>query len=594
MARIRIVRHGPSLQRDNDNDETDHDMRALRNIRIGAKLGIGFGLTLMALCLISGLALFQVSQVYKGTAELANDWLPSVLTLGDIRSGTNAVRRGSMGALLATNAQEKAAQVQKRREGLATLDRAMTAYQPLISNAEEKQLFDDFNTAWAAYLVADNKINALNDAGDDHFTAAREAAANESAPLFVAVSTLIDRDIALNTKGARESAETAAADYHRTLIVTSVLASFAIALSIAIGFSITRSILVPIRRSLEVAETVAQGDLTSHIVDDSKDETGQLLQALRNMNERLVDIVGRVRNGSENIATASAEIASGNTDLSQRTEEQAASLQQTAASMEQLTSTVKQNTENAQQGNTLAANASEVAVRGGAVVSRVVDTMKDISTSSARVAEIIAVIEGIAFQTNILALNAAVEAARAGEEGRGFAVVAGEVRTLAQRSAAAAKEIKDLIGESVAKVSVGAELVEEAGRTMSEVVQSVKRVADLMGEISAASSEQHTGIEQVNVAVSQMDEVTQQNAALVEQASAAAQSMAQQSGALRDLVSVFRLSGSPQRDVGIRVETNRKLEPKRTQRAERANAAPRATATPARVTGPASGEWQTF
>ena len=213
--------------------------------------------------------------------------------------------------------------------------------------------------------------------------------------------------------------------------------------------------------------------------------------------------------------------------------------------------------------------------RGGAVVSRVVNTMKDISTSSAKVAEIIAVIEGIAFQTNILALNAAVEAARAGEEGRGFAVVAGEVRTLAQRSAAAAKEIKDLIGESVAKVNVGAELVEEAGQTMSEVVQSVKRVADLMGEISAASSEQHTGIEQVNVAVSQMDEVTQQNAALVEQASAAAQSMAQQSGALRDLVSVFRLNGNAQSDASVRVEARRKPEPKRLERVERAKAAPR-------------------
>ncbi|WP_250495451.1 methyl-accepting chemotaxis protein [Caballeronia sp. GAWG1-1] len=538
-------------------------MKTLRNIKIGAKLGIGFGITLLSLCLIGGLALFQVSRVYKGTDELANDWMPSVLTLGEIQSATNAVRRGSMGALLATSPQEKSAQVQKRKDGLAALNRALAKYPSLISNPEEKQLFDAFNAAWAAYLVADNKINALNDAGEQNFTEAREIAANESAPLFATVSALIDRDVALNTKGASEAAGAAAIDYQRTLVFTSILIALAIVLSVAVGLLITRSIVTPIRRSLKVAETVAQGDLTSTIVDDGKDETGALLRALGNMNERLVDIVGRVRNGSESIATASAEIAAGNTDLSQRTEEQAASLQETAASMEELTSTVKQNTENAQQGNTLAANASEVAARGGAAVSRVVDTMKDISASSEKVAEIISVIEGIAFQTNILALNAAVEAARAGEEGRGFAVVAGEVRTLAQRSATAAKEIKDLIGESVAKVNAGSDLVDEAGRTMNEVVQSVKRVADLMGEISAASSEQHTGIEQVNVAVSQMDEVTQQNAALVEQASAAAQSMAQQSSALRDLVSVFKLGSTPQTDAGRPEEVSRTIPPRK-------------------------------
>jgi methyl-accepting chemotaxis protein len=259
------------------------------------------------------------------------------------------------------------------------------------------------------------------------------------------------------------------------------------------------------------------------------------------MNERLVDVVGRVRSSSESIATGSAQIAAGNTDLSQRTEEQAASLEETAASMEELTATVKQNTENARQGNSLASNASEIASRGGDVVGKVVETIHDISSSSAKVAEIISVIEGIAFQTNILALNAAVEAARAGEQGRGFAVVASEVRSLAQRSATAAKEIKELIHQSVAKVGVGTALVDNAGLTMKEVVQSVKRVTDLMGEITSASIEQHTGIEQVKQAVMQMDEVTQQNAALLEEASAAAQSMAAQSSTLRELVSVFRL-----------------------------------------------------
>ncbi|SAK88897.1 methyl-accepting chemotaxis sensory transducer [Caballeronia pedi] len=578
-------------------------MLVLRNIRIGAKLGIGFGIALLSLCLIGALALLQVSRVYRSTDDLATNWLPSVQALSEVRAATNAVRRGSMGALLATNAQEKAAQKKKRSDALISLDAVLTKYQNgLISSAEEKQIFDEFKTSWSSYLASDEKINALSEAGEEHFAEARELASNGSSHLFAAAAQLIERDIALNRKGADAAAEAAASDYHRTLVLTAVLIVVAVALSVFAAVLITRSIVSPIRRSLEVAETVARGDLTSVIVDKGKDETGQLLRALGHMNERLADVVGRVRNGSESIATASAEIAAGNTDLSQRTEEQAASLEETAASMEELTATVKQNTESALQGNSLAANASEVAARGGAVVGRVVDTMKDISTSSAKVTEIISVIEGIAFQTNILALNAAVEAARAGEEGRGFAVVAGEVRTLAQRSATAAKEIKDLIDESVQKVNVGSELVEEAGQTMQEVVQSVKRVADLMGEISAASSEQHTGIEQVNVAVSQMDEVTQQNAALVEQASAAAQSMAQQSSSLREVVSIFRLSGVHREAPGFASERVRATSSKKAAGPGRAQAtrkplasSPRTTAlTIPAVAGAAARDWQAF
>ncbi|WP_027819862.1 methyl-accepting chemotaxis protein [Paraburkholderia bannensis] len=294
----------------------------------------------------------------------------------------------------------------------------------------------------------------------------------------------------------------------------------------------------------DICERIAAGDLTAQVRVAPGDDRS-LLHAMSQMQRQLVDTVQRIQVSAESITTGAQQIAAGNQDLSSRTEEQAASLEETAASMEQFTAAVKHNTDNARQGNTLAVNASDVAARGGEVVRRVVTTMHGIAETSERVEQIIGVIDGIAFQTNILALNAAVEAARAGEQGRGFAVVAGEVRTLAQRSASAAKEIKDLIGQSVTQVAEGSKLVDEAGATIDEVVQSARRVADLMGEIAAASEEQHTGIEQVNRAVAQMDEVTQQNAALVEEASAAAQSMATQSGGLREVVSVFRI-GSQQ------------------------------------------------
>ena len=322
------------------------------------------------------------------------------------------------------------------------------------------------------------------------------------------------------------------------------LAVAALILGMGIAWFITRSITRPLNEAVDVAQKVAAGDLTSTIEVKSKDETGQLLQALKDMNESLSNIVGDVRGSTDSITTAAKEIAAGNSDLSQRTEEQASSLEETASSMEELTSTVKQNAENAKQANQLAASASDVAVKGGQVVGEVVQTMASISDSSKKIVDIISVIEGIAFQTNILALNAAVEAARAGEQGRGFAVVAGEVRNLAQRSAAAAKEIKTLIGDSVDKVDTGAKLVDQAGTTMQEIVGAVKRVTDIMSEISAASTEQSAGIEQVNQAITQMDEVTQQNAALVEEAAAAAESMEEQARSLLDAVGIFKLEAA--------------------------------------------------
>ncbi|MGJ7521374.1 methyl-accepting chemotaxis protein [Variovorax sp. LT1P1] len=317
------------------------------------------------------------------------------------------------------------------------------------------------------------------------------------------------------------------------------------------GWLISRGIVRQLgcepERAADITRQIAEGDLSVAIELRRNDQTS-VLHAIKAMRDSLAKVVGEVRQGTDTIATASSQIASGNQDLSSRTEEQASSLEQTAASMEELTSTVKQNADNARQANQLAASASEVAVRGGSVVGQVVDTMSAINTSSRKIVDIIAVIDGIAFQTNILALNAAVEAARAGEQGRGFAVVASEVRSLAQRSAAAAKEIKGLIDDSVGKVEAGSHQVAEAGRTMEEIVASVKRVTDIMGEIASASHEQTQGIEQINQAITQMDQVTQQNAALVEEAAAAAGSLQEQAGSLSQLVGVFQLTpGEPSR-----------------------------------------------
>ena len=565
---------------------------SLSNFKIGTRLGAGFAAILLLLCTVGGLTLWQASHIYAGTLELGNDWLPSVQAAGRMQAFANNARRTSLRSILAVDPKEKQEQRAAHDASVVQLQEVFTKYEKLVSSPEEQQLFDNIKSAWARYAALDAKLLDLADKGDAGFNDARSLSSGDAGAAFTDMLKLIEADIELNRSGAEREVARAASTYDNAIVSTGLLIAVAVFAGIAIGWLITRSITTPIGRAVVIAETVARGDLTADIEVSGKDETSQLLAAMRHMNERLVDVVGRVRNSSDSIATGSAEIAAGNTDLSQRTEEQAASLEETAASMEQLTATVKQNAENALQGNSLAANASETAVRGGEVVNRVVQTMSEISSSSEQVAQIITVIEGIAFQTNILALNAAVEAARAGEQGRGFAVVAGEVRTLAQRSASAAKEIKDLISASVQRVQVGSQLVDEAGRTMGEVVQSVKRVTDLMGEISAASGEQHTGIEQVNQAVMQMDEVTQQNAALVEEASAAAQSMAAQSGTLRELVSVFRISAS---DPVAQTLTPAKAAPAVSRPASKIKPAKRAVAAPriAPVVGK-DPEWQTF
>jgi len=325
------------------------------------------------------------------------------------------------------------------------------------------------------------------------------------------------------------------------------LLGLSIAVGVAMSIFITRSITTPLRRGVDVALVIASGDLSTPVSSNDRDELGDLTRALGSMQDSLRRLVGQVRSSTDSIGTASAEIATGNQDLSNRTEQTASNLQHAASSMEQLTGAVKQSADSARHANQLANSAAEVAARGGAVVSQVVATMDDINTSSKKIADIIGVIDSIAFQTNILALNAAVEAARAGEQGRGFAVVASEVRSLAQRSAEAAREIKSLIGASVDKVEGGSRLVADAGRTMNEIVGSVQRVSDIIGEITAAAAEQSDGIGQVNGSVSQLDQMTQQNAALVEQSAAAAESLKEQASALARVVGAFRLEASATR-----------------------------------------------
>ncbi|WP_070106714.1 methyl-accepting chemotaxis protein [Burkholderia plantarii] len=563
-------------------------MKVLNNLKIGVRLACAFAVTLVLLCMVGALALIQASRIHDKTTDLAANWLPSVQTLGDVRAYANTVRRSSTSRLVALDEKDRDSYWARHETAAAKLDATMKKYERFIASQEENELFLQTKTAWAAYSEVDARLNQLSQSVD-HFDDARRLAAGESSRLFSTFADLVERDIALNAASAARASAEADESYRSAIWLTTVLIVIALGMSLVVAYFITRSITMPIRTSVTIAETVARGDLTSRIEVAGRDETSQLLRALKSMNERLAEVVGRVRSGSDSIATGAAQIAAGNSDLSQRTEEQAASLEETAASMEQLTATVKQNTESAQQGNSLAANASEVARRGGDVVGRVVTTMREISASSAKVGEIISVIEGIAFQTNILALNAAVEAARAGDQGRGFAVVAGEVRTLAQRSATAAKEIKTLIESSVERVQVGSGLVDEAGRTMEEVVQSVQRVADLMGEITAASVEQRTGIEQVNIAVTQMDEVTQQNAALVEEASAAAQSMASQSNALRETVSIFRLDFQSQPSVAPA-----RPSPAVPKAPAKARPMPVRASAPALQPSAASSEWASF
>jgi methyl-accepting chemotaxis protein len=428
------------------------------------------------------------------------------------------------------------AEISRSREAAkAGLDRL----QGQIDDPKGKELLRQMVEVHEQYVVGQQHLLKLINAGaDDEANAYLKA---ELRPIQSALRKAVAEQVGVQREITKQMAAAAAETYTDTRLLMFQLGAAALAIAALVAWWITRSITRPLARALEVANTVAAGDLTSRIDVTTRDEMGQLLQALKSMNENLAQTVSTVRSGTETIASASAQVAAGSQDLSARTEQQAGSLEETASSMEQLTSTVKQNADNARQANALAEVASNVAARGGEVIEQVVGTMGEINSSASKISDIIGVIDGIAFQTNILALNAAVEAARAGEQGRGFAVVATEVRNLAQRSAAAAKEIKTLIGDSTEKVEAGSKLVSQAGSTMQEIVESVKRVTDIMAEITSASAEQTAGIEQINQAIIQMDEVTQQNASLVEETANASASMQDQAAQLAQAVAVFRL-----------------------------------------------------
>ena len=521
----------------------------LANMRMASKLGLGFALVSFLTLALGTISLWQMRQMHASTQAVTQLAMPSVVDVGSLRTLWNGLRRAEAGILNVNSVAEVqgyAGQIQKALEQIQAHERSFTA---LPRSAQEREVMDsylqlrsDYLKAHQAFLqLALNKDYSQQEAdlvlGDE----VTNFYVGSAEPLFVQLLERLVTLADLSQTQARTAEEAATRSFDFATIW--VLAGMALsALSAAVlGWLITRAVTVPADQAVRAARSIAQGDLTQHIPAGGNDEMGRLLQELAAMRNSLEHVVADVRRNADGVSSASEQIALGNTDLSGRTEEQASALQQTAASMEQMAATVRHNADSAAQANQLARNASQVAERGGEVVAQVVTTMQEIDASSHRIADIIGVIDAIAFQTNILALNAAVEAARAGEQGRGFAVVAGEVRSLAQRSAEAAKEIKGLIEASVNSVQTGSAQVEQAGASMHNIVASVRRVTDLMGEITAATNEQREGFVQVNQAVSNLDQMTQQNAALVEQSSAAASAMHEQAQRLMQTVAVFKV-----------------------------------------------------
>jgi methyl-accepting chemotaxis protein len=515
----------------------------MKNLNIGKKIAVVFTIVLLISSAITGVGLWQLNKMTASTKQLmalplakerlVSDWYRTVY--GGSRR-TLATAKSSDNSLVGFFAEDSAAGSKEAGEILKKVNE-------LLTSPEEEKLLKDISAARDFYNVQRVAVTKAKEANDAD--TANSILQEKFIPATNKYQGLLRDLVAMQRKAIDDSAARIEEAAATSLRLQALLIALLVVLVAVCGATLRSSIVKPLQLAIDVARRVAKGDLTADIQVSSRDEAGQLLQALREMNDALRSLVTNVIHGAGTIAQASDEIAAGNLELSSRTEQQASSLEETASSMEELTSTVKQTSDNARQANQLAGSASDVAAKGGTVVRQVIDTMGQISASSNKIVDIIGVIDGIAFQTNILALNAAVEAARAGEQGRGFAVVAAEVRSLAQRSAAAAKEIKGLIDASVSNVEAGSALVGEAGTTMEEIVDGIRRVADIMGEISAATGEQTLGIEQINEAISQMDQTTQQNASLVEEAAAASETLQRQAGELADAVRVFKLEGMP-------------------------------------------------
>jgi methyl-accepting chemotaxis protein len=525
-------------------------------MKLRTRLFILIGVCALATFLVGLAGFLGVRYVSASINEIGDVRLPSVEGLEVVNEGQTAIKAANLATAIYENdysAQAKFDEVVTLRKTIwERIDKGWKKYEALPQSEEEARLWRQFVQEWKAWQDADRNVEQVilalgkNKSEDEQkklfadfyrlFHAAEPALATSERTLAKLVALNVELADAAAIEGHAHAEKSTLA-----MLIVGLAAMLALA---AFGVHAVRAILSQIggepAYAAAIADRIASGDLAVEVTLKQGDQSSMLC-SMKKMRDSLARIVGDVRRGADTIASASSQIATGNMDLSSRTEEQAGSLEETAASLEELTSTVRQNSDNARQANSLALTASEIAGKGGAVVAEVVTTMGEINDSARKIVDIITVIDGIAFQTNILALNAAVEAARAGEQGRGFAVVAGEVRTLAQRSAAAAKEIKSLIDDSVQKVENGSRLVDEAGTTMAEVVDSVKRVSDIVSEITAASQEQATGVEQINQAVTQMDEVTQQNAALVEEAAAASQSLQDQAASLAQTVSVFRI-----------------------------------------------------